>query len=424
MDARADTLSGRFGGQWAFLSTPPRHTQARSLPPSSSYLRTDRSNVSPLPTALHFHQLNASRSSLPRNAQTSSVGGHSSTTIPSQPILVRAHSAHASIQIYPPTLPPRLPRRRNKDVVMDPKPDGLPPIQEYSFRSILASIDEEIADDVNAISEIFGRSRLVLADQHDSHLPPQGEIRATSGPLQAVAEASSSNERLAATDDVIILREDASLVDGSHTGSAAYGLLERLQAVPRTRRMRSEIPVRPMSRPGTSSIRNYPAPAMLPEPPAPIEDYERVTAPGLSQASRRLLRHQIPEQEVGQTLSRATHAVVSEIYLSAGANAVTVSDPPVVSESGRHYPLYSFDDSSLFEGPIPAEPPSRLSFRERLQSLLPRTEFQNFTSWVYGRGPRVVNAESQLRDILNRQHRTRERPSHMDDSREDTEMYE
>ncbi|EXJ91859.1 hypothetical protein A1O3_00409 [Capronia epimyces CBS 606.96] len=417
MDTRADTLSGRFREQWAFLSHPPHHAQARSLPPSSSYLPSDRSNVSPLPIALHFQRFNASRSSLSRHAYPPSIGGNSSTTIASQPVVVRIHSADASIQIHPATRPQRPKEKMSKD-------NQLPPIQEYSMQGILAAIDEEIEDNVNAISEILGRSRLVLADQHESHLPPQGEIRAPSSSLQAVAEASTSNERLAGADDVLILREDASLVEGSHTGSAAYGLLERLQTVPRTRRMKSDMHGASVPRPTSGSARNYSAPAALTEVSPTVEDHDRPALPGLSQASRQLLRGQATEHQAGEHPSRTTNAMVSEIYLSAGANAVTVSDPPVVSAGGRLYPLYSYDYSDIFEAPIPPPPTARMSLFRRLQSLIPSGELHTLTSWAHGRSNRVVTAESQLRDILDRQRRRSGPPHNLQPGHEDAEMYE
>jgi hypothetical protein len=282
------------------------------------------------------------------------------------------------------------------------KKNELPPIHEFSIQGILAAIAEDVEEDINAVSEILGRSRLVLADQHESHLPPQGEIRATSSPLQAVAEASSSNERLAATDDVLILREDASLVEGSHSGSAAYGLLERLQTVPRNKRIRSDVDG-PSSRPPPSPVRHYSAPVVLPDPLPSVEPFDPfVPQPGLL-SSRQLLHSRMQDDNEHDTPSRTTNAVVSETYLLAGANAITISDPPIVSESGRHYPLYSYDYTELFEGPNPAPARSRLSFRERMQAILSRRELQTLTSWAYGGGDRVVSAESQLRDILDRQ---------------------
>ena len=391
-------MSARFGGQWAFLSTS-QIPGSRSLPHSSSYLRSDRSNISPHPTALHFTQLNASQSSLPRHARALSNGGRSSTTsIPSQPVLVRVHSKDPILQIRPKSRPTR-PQRRLKGV-MDP---DLPPLEEFSIRGILAAIAEDIEEDVDGIAEILGRSRLILADQHDSHLPPQGEIRAAMSPLQAVAEASSSNERLAIVgDEIIILREDASLIEGSHAGSAAYGLLERLQTVPRTRRMRSEIAGSVASRPGTGSVRHYSAPSVMPDAPAALEARDDIPTTALPSSSRRLLQSHIIEHGVQEAPSRATKAVVSETYLSAGANAATVSDPPVVSESGRHYPLYSYDYTELFEGPMSSPPSVPMTLRERLQSFMPRMELPNLVSWVQGQHAPSISAESQLRDILHR----------------------
>ncbi|KEF63638.1 uncharacterized protein A1O9_01616 [Exophiala aquamarina CBS 119918] len=418
MDARIDTSSGRFGGQWAFLASPSQPGHARSLPQSSSYLRSsERSNISPLPTALHFQQLNASRSSLPRNPQTPSIGGHSVTTIPSQPVLLRVNSYDAAIQSRPP--------RRSRDNIMDNglKNNELPPVHEFSIQGILAAIAEDVEEDFNAVSEILGRSRLVLADQHESHLPPQGEIRATGSPLQAVAEASSSNERLAATDDVLILREDASLVDGSHTGSAAYGLLERLQAVPRTKRIRSDVEAS-ASRSPTRPARHYSASVVLLDPIPPVEPVDPVMPQTMPISSRQLLHNRVQDvEDDGDTPSRATNAVVSETYLLAGANATTISDPPIVSESGRHYPLYSYDYTELFEGPNPTPAPSRLGFRARMQALLSRRDLQNLTSWAYGRGDRVVSAESQLRGILERQPPSTRRRN-MSSAHEDAELYQ
>ncbi|RMZ87655.1 hypothetical protein DV736_g5114, partial [Chaetothyriales sp. CBS 134916] len=212
MDQHPDTLSsGRFPEQWAFLSNPP--------PAPVSHLP-----ITGLGFGLaSFHDRNASRSSLPRNIHPASVGAHSSATLPTQPVLIRINSADASRHLHP---APRPPTQRP---IMNSKGE-LPSPQEYSFDSILATISEDVEDDFTAIGEILGRSRFVLADQHDSHLPPTGEIRAN--PLQAVAEASAGNEHLAA-DQVIIANDEASLIDGSHSGSAAYGLLERLQALHR-----------------------------------------------------------------------------------------------------------------------------------------------------------------------------------------------
>ena len=282
------------------------------------------------------------------------------------------------------------------------KNNELPPIQEYSFESILGAVSEDVEVDINAIAELLGRSRLVLADQHDSHLPPTGEIRAT--PLQAVAEASSSNERLAA-DNVMILNDEASLVEGSHSGSAAYGLLERLQAMPRARRMNSEIPSSPTRPRAVSAARNNSSPAVLTE--AAGQPEPEASSPIGHRAPWGLLRTDVDREDEADR-SRATAAVVSEVYLSAGADGRILSDPPVVSESGRHYPLYSYDESDIFEGRN-VNQASNLSFRERMRRLVLLRDFQGATAWiarpqsVAGAVNRASSAESQLRHILGRQ---------------------
>ena len=187
---------------------------------------------------------------------------------------------------------------------------------------------------------------LVLADQHESHLPPQGIIHDTVRPLQAVEEASSSNERLAA-DNIIILGEDASLAEGSHTGSAAYGLLERLQAIPRIHRQQSELPPT-TTRASVLPPRTLSSPAVLPEHTVSFVEAERRRRSTL--ASRSLLN----TSNLPRLSSPTTNPVVSEVYLSAGANGRTATNPPVVSESGRHYPLVQLRRERAVRGPCRA----------------------------------------------------------------------
>lgn len=278
----------------------------------------------------------------------------------------------------------------------------LPPVSAFSIRGILDAIQEDIEGDVDAIAEILGRSRLVLADQHDSHMPPQGIIRDTIHPLQAVEEASSSNERLAG-DNIIILGEDASLVDGSHTGSAAYGLLERLQAIPRIQRQHSEMPPVTVAAAMRLPQRTISSPAVLPDHTVTFVEAEQRRR---STRASRLLLNTSGFASAGQ----ATNAVVSEIYLSTGANGRTATNPPVVSEAGRHYPLYSYDESGLFEDPAEAvyrPKPSLLSW-EGLAFWLQRSSQE----------AAMVDAEGRLRDVLERQ---RQHPVLPEDLVPDTE---
>jgi hypothetical protein len=430
-----DTLSGRFHGQWAFLSNPPpplHHAQARSLPPSSSYLRSDQGSVSPRPAAITFHHLNASRSSLSRNNRTASVGGrsYSSATAPSQPVLLRINSADASRHLSP---VPRRARPRSSIMSQEGK---LPSLSAFSFEGILDAIQEDIEDDMNGIAEILGRSRLVLADQYDSQLPPTGEIRASA--LQAVMEASSSNERLAANEDGGTFNENASLLEGSQTVSAAYGLLERLQSIPRPRRIMSELPT-PPTRPRLSNtdLRNS-SPAILTDPilfpsyeqlsPSPTPSQLATARPSLD-----LLRAVSSPDTTSIARNPTTAAVVSEVYLSAGADGRLVSDPPVVSEAGKHYPLYSYDESALFDDRTSSHVSAQramhststtsLGFADRVHGLLMLRNLRDVLTWredrnqgvgedgqAFSRPQRSARwdaegasmAEAQLRDILGR----------------------
>jgi hypothetical protein len=293
--------------------------------------------------------------------------------------------------------------------------DGLPALEDYSMRRILAAIAEEIEDDVEAIAEILGRSRLVLANQHDSHMPPQGEIRALLSPLQAVAEASSSNEQLAGTADaVLIVGEDASLVDGSHTGSAAYNLLERLQAVPPTRRMRSEIPPSVTSRPGTGVVRHNSSPADIQE----IAGQESATSEpaNIPSPSRRNLPTSLGTYQSPYDPSQFTSAAMSGTYLSTVGDAMFESDPSVPFQAR----LDSLNREHVAPSArSPARPPT---LRSRIRSLLPRMELQNLF-WLQGPSPPQISAESQLREILERQQASRRTRSGREEAFEEPHMY-
>ncbi|KAH7079720.1 hypothetical protein FB567DRAFT_127809 [Paraphoma chrysanthemicola] len=121
--------------------------------------------------------------------------------------------------------------------------EQLPSADDFSFSAILRAVDPEIRDAIDAIAEICARSRMSLADEYDSHLPPQGEIT-LSGPgwaastgalvgrgrlsrvnqgwaaentLMAVPEASSSSERLA---------QDGKVTSSKKRSQSAYGSLK------------------------------------------------------------------------------------------------------------------------------------------------------------------------------------------------------
>ncbi|QRD05412.1 hypothetical protein JI435_155110 [Parastagonospora nodorum SN15] len=156
----------------------------------------------------------------------------SRTTVTSQPVVVRTYSGsrHTSRPASGFNTPRSLamsglPNASNLSAGLAAgRSEQLPSAEDFSFSAILRAVDPEIRDAIDAIAEICARSRMSLADEYDSHLPPQGEITgagpggwaastgalvgrgrlsrinqgwATENTLMAVPEASSSSERLA-----------------------------------------------------------------------------------------------------------------------------------------------------------------------------------------------------------------------------------
>lgn len=331
MDGGPDTSSVPFGGQWSFLRN---HTRT---------LSTGYASRRPL------HQLVGSRDQ-PR-----------SSTIPSQPVTVRVHAADASSHLNP---APRINRMGKRD--------ELPPVADFTIDGILSAIQPDIEGTLDAIAEIMGRSRLSLANEYDSHMPPQGEIRASSrSALLPVEEASSINEQLA-MDNVIIVPEDASLIDGSHTGSAAYGLLERLRVSPQTRR-----PDFILSPTFSSS--------------AILEDFEEPRSPTM------------PPTFLNNG-ARAMEPTVSETYLSAGANDRLASSPIVVQE-GEH--ALHYDDSNLVEELSEPKSSGQVdTVQTRIQNLSLISDLRGLASWLHldrrADSKSQEDAETRLRMILKR----------------------
>lgn len=354
---------------------------------------TDSSNSQQVPSTPQF---TIPRSNAWRHCAGNSIGANTPTLL-SPPVIVRVHSADASTHLDPaPRLPPPVPIMK--------KADGIPDVSDYSIDGILAAIQPDIEGTIDAIAEIMGRSRLTLANEYDSHMPPQGEIRAGShSPLFPVEEASSSNERLAA-DNVIIVGEDASLVEGSVAGSAAYGLLERLGQVQRPRRERSDVAASWAAGSSNTPVRTISSPAALPRLAARAETRPVDTIAPATPMSRALLSHDTALHDAERRTSRTTDPLVSETYLHAGANGRPSPSAPIVSSAGRNYPLYSYDESDLFELPSPVS--GLRSFQYRLQNFRLATELQSLTSWLRRDGAysseRRQDAQTRLRGILER----------------------
>ena len=83
-----------------------------------------------------------------------------------------------------------------------PAPE-LPSTEEFSIGGILQAINPNIQGTLDSIAEIYGRSKLSLANEYGSHIAPLGEIRASPGyhHLLTLDEASSEQERQPQDDD-------------------------------------------------------------------------------------------------------------------------------------------------------------------------------------------------------------------------------
>ena len=98
----------------------------------------------------------------------------------------------------------------------------MPSIDAFLFQNVIQAVEPDIQPALDAIAEIYSRSKMSLADEYSAHLPPQGEIiygitigggggagaggtrhpyrfgnAAQDGVLPVLHEASSSSEKLA-----------------------------------------------------------------------------------------------------------------------------------------------------------------------------------------------------------------------------------
>ncbi|EFR01236.1 hypothetical protein MGYG_04240 [Nannizzia gypsea CBS 118893] len=157
-----------------------------------------------------------------KHRQSASIA--SRTSLSSQPVIVRTYSGG-------PGENSTMSRRQSSDTKRQARngpPAQLPSVEEFGIDGILQSIEPNIQVTLDAIAEICGRSKLSLANEYGSHRPPLGEIRAPARTgdhgLLTVEEASSSTERLA-DDNVLVVGDDISTVDGHGRYSSTYDYL-------------------------------------------------------------------------------------------------------------------------------------------------------------------------------------------------------
>ncbi|KAL8855543.1 MAG: hypothetical protein Q9178_007831 [Gyalolechia marmorata] len=88
-----------------------------------------------------------------------------------QPILVREYSQDSSTSGSP-----RQPKMRSTKRSSGYRSSEMPPLESFSFQDILASIDSDAHVSIEKIAEICGRSKMSMADEYSSHMPPQSDF--------------------------------------------------------------------------------------------------------------------------------------------------------------------------------------------------------------------------------------------------------
>nr|KMM67607.1 hypothetical protein CPAG_03940 [Coccidioides posadasii RMSCC 3488] len=268
-------------------------------------------------------------------------------------------------------------------------PAKLPPVQEFGIEGILRAIEPDIRNTLEAIAEICGRSKLSLANEYGSHRPPLGEIRAPTRPMNhgllAVEEATSSSERLA-DENIIVVGDDISTVDGREQYSSRYGFFESMQA-----------------NIGALDYR-FPFPPWNESDPQANQELSRK----LTSAKPKLRPSLFPWALLGRSGDFGNRAggrliqsrpVISEVHLDAQASSTDQQldemDLPIQLES-RH-------TSETERGnPMLKYAAHRLSFLSDLRGLLNR--FKNVRQQNrLSDNEACVSAERNLRELLQRQ---------------------
>lgn len=111
--------------------------------------------------------------------------------------------------------------------------DKLPPLEAFSFKSIMADIQQDIGADLDRIAEICARSKYSLSNQYEVHVAPHG-----SGASFVTSVASSSRHHGPTLQAISSDDESSSRHRKRRSGvrrrSAAYGTLETIMSSSRS----------------------------------------------------------------------------------------------------------------------------------------------------------------------------------------------
>lgn len=370
--------------RWPHLSpyaSPVVGTAGPSQATPHSELALDESARAYRTTALR--QLNGNTRPLTRKSRQANSTGSRSSTLVSQPVLVRSYSGNTDRGAESSKMPSRRRSLSSRDQRRAPQ---LPSAEDFSIEAILRVIEPDIRTTLDSIAEICGRSKLSLANEYGSHIAPFGEIRAPPGGLLTVEEASASHEG-ELDNNVVIYDDDNSVVDGRDHDSAYYGYFENTgrttvgnagdQALPLPT---EDVPsAQDPSAPGLPSA-GYLSPALNSLPAS-----REVTSKPRSGA---LLGKTAESAKVNRRQSIQTPAVVSEMHLDARANG------PSQPDKGRF--LHGHTNTASI--PMNHGTPSRPTALGDLRALFA------WLTQIWGESDgQPQTAETRLRETLERQ---------------------
>ncbi|KAL2803175.1 hypothetical protein BJX63DRAFT_412827 [Aspergillus granulosus] len=351
LSSHLDALRPPSSSRWSQL---PSHTSSSSFSPIPEAAAGASSSVNPClddstrayrTTALRH--LNGNPKPLSwktrQPANNSGSSGSRSSSLASQPVLVRSYSKGPDENSGPSKMPTRrsflFPRTSISTSHSQRQEPELPSDEEFSIDGILRAIEPNIRSTLDSIGEICGRSKLSLANEYGSHIAPLGEIRAPPGGLLPVEEASSDNEGYSG--DNVVIYDDENADGQEYSPFSNYTFFDTL------------LP----SMSGPSRAIDTHGPSGHPAPDEDAIDSFPTTREFASKprAGGRALLATSTETDVDDKVQTIlTPAVVSEILLDAQANGHVLNpdlpDPPQSPGASSRWsePTKPSDMQSLF----------------------------------------------------------------------------
>ncbi|XHF99167.1 hypothetical protein AWENTII_002676 [Aspergillus wentii] len=356
-----------------------------------------------------LRQLNGNPKPLSRKPRQANPTGGRSSTLASQPVLVRTYSGNTDDNAGASKMPSRRSFPFASSSSTQERRPPLPSDEDFSIDGILRAIEPNIRGTLDSIAEICGRSKLSLANEYGSHIAPLGEIRAPPGGLLTVEEASPGHEQQS-DENVVIYDDENSLMDGGdHSPFSHYRYLENIRQAATTAHNTGFQPMMPFPSGDESSMQAQPESSGSNtaadtgfEPGNEIESTpttKEFTTKSKS-SGRALLGKNVESSTDDKFQNIVTPAVVSETYLDAQGNGPLSSEPRTLDSSQDQMPFNVLEFSANRNSEDLTSQYSNASVLADLQALfnwLKHASHGNTSSQP------PLSAEMRLRAMLERE---------------------